>query len=206
MYNECNYKYGIIGIVSWILYMSGLLLMGIMYRKGVAYQYIYILMFVLVAATAFLLKRKDGFSFLGFGGNKLKKDSVISICIIAVVYIGSIFFSEYSVLQLLKLSLYYIFYIGAVEEIIFRGFIQNCLFGLKLNRSVTFLIGAAFFSLMHLPFQMYLHGNVSLMYLAEVWPNLIFTFVVHLVFCFITYKRKNILIPIAIHYVINYLL
>lgn len=206
MYNECNYKYGIIGIVSWILYMSGLLLMGIMYRKGVAYQYIYILMFVLVAATAFLLKRKDGFSFLGFGGNKLKKDSVISICIIAVVYIGSIFFSEYSVLQLLKLSFYYIFYIGAVEEIIFRGFIQNCLFGLKLNRSVTFLIGAAFFSLMHLPFQMYLHGNVSLMYLAEVWPNLIFTFVVHLVFCFITYKRKNILIPIAIHYVINYLL
>lgn len=206
MYNECNYKYGIIGIVSWILYMSGLLLMGIMYRKGVAYQYIYVLMFVLVAATAFLLKRKDGFSFLGFGGNKLKKDSVISICIIAVVYIGSIFFSEYSVLQLLKLSLYYIFYIGAVEEIIFRGFIQNCLFGLKLNRSVTFLIGAAFFSLMHLPFQMYLHGNVSLMYLAEVWPNLIFTFVVHLVFCFITYKRKNILIPIAIHYVINYLL
>lgn len=206
MYNECNYKYGIIGIVSWILYMSGLLLMGIMYRKGVAYQYIYVLMFVLVTATAFLLKRKDGFSFLGFGGNKLKKDSVISICIIAVVYIGSIFFSEYSVLQLLKLSLYYIFYIGAVEEIIFRGFIQNCLFGLKLNRSVTFLIGAAFFSLMHLPFQMYLHGNVSLMYLAEVWPNLIFTFVVHLVFCFITYKRKNILIPIAIHYVINYLL
>lgn len=208
MYKECNYKYGIIGIVSWILYMLGLLLMGIMHKNGFQYrqyQFIYVIMFFLVVAAAFLLKRKDGFSFLGFCGDKLKIDSVISVCMVAVVFIASIFFSEHSIPQLLKLSLYYIFYIGAVEEIIFRGFIQNCLFGLKLNRIVTFLTGGVFFSLMHLPFQMYLHGNVSLSYLAEVWPNLIFTFGVHLLFCFIANKRKNIMLPIAIHYAINYL-
>lgn len=205
MYKECKYKYGLIGIISWVLYMLGLVLMGIMYSNGFKYQFIYVIMFFMMVAAAFLLKRKNAFGFLGFGGDNLKKDSVISICIVAVVFIVSIFLSEYSVLQLLKLSLYYIFYIGAVEEIVFRGFIQNCLFGLKLNRSVTFLIGAAFFALMHLPFQMYLHGNVSIMYLVEVWPNLILTFVVHLVFCFITYKRENIMIPIAIHYAINYL-
>lgn len=208
MYKECDRKYGVIGVICWILYMAGLLLMGIMHKKGVAYrsyQSVYLIMFALVVITAFLLKRKNGFEFLGFGRDKIKKDCVISACIVAVVFIVSIFGSEYTVLQLLKRTLYYLLYIGAVEEITFRGFLQNCLFGLKLNRIVTFLIGAAFFSFMHLPFQMYLHDNVSLMYLAEVWPNLIFTFVFHLLMCLITYKRKNIMIPIAIHYVTNYL-
>lgn len=206
MYKECERKYGVIGIVCWILYMAGLLLMGIMCKNGFSYEFIYVLMFALVVIVAFLLKRKNGFEFLGFGGDKLKKDSIISACIVVVVFIASTFFSEYTILQLLKKTLYYLFYIGAVEEILFRGFIQNCLFGLKLNRIVTFMIGAAFFSLMHLPFQMYLHDNVSFMYLAEVWPNLIFTFVFHLLMCLITYKRKNIMIPIAIHYVIDYLM
>lgn len=206
MYKECERKYGVIGIVCWILYMAGLLLMGIMCKNGFSYQFIYVLMFVLVVVTAFLIKRKNGFEFLGVGGDKLKKDCIISACIVAVVFIVSVFGSEYTVLQLLKRTLYYLFYIGAVEEITFRGFIQNCLFGLKLNRIVTFMIGAAFFSLMHLPFQMYLHDNVSFMYLVEVWPNLIFTFVFHLLMCLITYKRKNIMIPIAIHYVIDYLM
>ena len=206
MYKECERKYGVIGIVCWILYMAGLLLMGIMCKNGFSYQFIYVLMFVLVVVTAFLIKRKNGFEFLGVGGDKLKKDCIISACIVAVVFIVSVFGSEYTVLQLLKRTLYYLFSIGAVEEITFRGFIQNCLFGLKLNRIVTFMIGAAFFSLMHLPFQMYLHDNVSFMYLVEVWPNLIFTFVFHLLMCLITYKRKNIMIPIAIHYVIDYLM
>lgn len=204
MYKECNRKYGVIGILFWILYMAGLLLMGILFKNGFSYEFIYVLMFALVVIVAFSLKRKNVFEFLGFGGDKLKKDSMISAGIVVVVFIASTFFSEYTILQLLKRTLYYLFYIGAVEEILFRGFIQNCLFGLKLNRIITFMIGAASFSLMHLPFQMYVHDNVSLMYLAEVWPNLIFTFVFHLLMCLITYKRKNIMIPTAIHYVINY--
>lgn len=35
-------------------------------------------------------------------------------------------------------------------------------------------------------------------------PQLIFTFVFHLVMCFIIYKRKDILIPTALHFALDF--
>ena len=91
------------------------------------------------------------------------------------------------------------------EEILFRGFIQNYLFGLKCNKYLVFLIGALMFSIMHLPFQMYKNNNVSLTYIIEALPQLVFCFTFHLIMCFITCKRKDITIPTALHYAIDYL-
>lgn len=53
---------------------------------------------------------------------------------------------------------------------------------------------------MHIPFQMFVHNNDSINYLIQALPNLIETFVSHLIFCFIAYKSKDITIPIALHY------
>ncbi len=61
------------------------------------------------------------------------------------------------------------------------------------------------FSLTHLPFQMYVNNNISLTYIIEALPQLIFTFIFHLIMCFITYKRKDITIPTSLHYAIDYL-
>lgn len=205
MYEKCDGKYARIGIAYWCIYMVGLFFMGIMYEKGLPYQSIYLTFFALLILIAFLINRKEAFQLLGFGGKKLKTDCIISICIVAVVFLISIFGGKDTVLGLLKTSLYFLFYIGAVEEIIFRGFIQNCLFGLKAGRTAIFIIGAVFFSLMHLPFQMYVHHNVSLTYIVQAFPQLIYTFLFHLFMCFLTYKRGNILIPIALHYTLNYM-
>ncbi|MDE7399257.1 MAG: CPBP family intramembrane metalloprotease, partial [Oscillospiraceae bacterium] len=97
------------------------------------------------------------------------------------------------------------FYIDAIEEILFRGLIQNYLFGFKLNKYVIFIIGALLFSFMHIPFQMFAHNNVSLNYLVKALPNLIETFIAHFTFCFIAYKRKDITISIALHYAYDFL-
>lgn len=70
---------------------------------------------------------------------------------------------------------------------------------------MIFTIGALFFSFMHIPFQMFVHNNVSLNYLVEALPNLIETFISHFVYCFIAYKRNDITIPIALHYAYNFL-
>ncbi len=47
--------------------------------------------------------------------------------------------------------------------------------------------------------------NVSWHYIVEALPNLIETFISHFVYCFIAYKRKDITIPIALHYAYNFL-
>lgn len=141
----------------------------------------------------------------GFEKEKLKTDIIISLIIIIITFIVVAIFSEQSLSIVIKQALYYLFYIAAIEEILFRGVIQNYLFGFKLNRYVIFIIGALLFSFSHIPFQMFVHNNVSLDYFAKAIPNLIETFIAHLVYCFIANKRKNLMIPIALHYAYDFL-
>ena len=75
----------------------------------------------------------------------------------------------------------------------------------RINKYVIFIIGASLFSFMYIPFQMFVHNNVSLHYLVDAIPNLLETFMAYFVYCFIAYKRKDITIPIALHYAYNFL-
>lgn len=100
---------------------------------------------------------------------------------------------------------YFVYFIGLFVAGIFRGLIQNYLFGFRFNKYLIFIIGALFFSFMHIPFQMFVHNNVSISYVIQAMPNLIETFISHFVLCFIAYKCKDITIPIALHYAYNFL-
>ena len=204
MYKEKNKTYFLIAIIYWILYMIGLLIMGILYKKGIKHYNIIYLVIAIIGVSIAIIKDKNLIN-LGFTKEKLKINFVISFIIIITVFIISVVVGKYSILKLIKYSLYYLFYISLIEEILFRGFIQNYLFGLKCNKYLVFLIGALMFSIMHLPFQMYKNNNVSLTYIIEALPQLVFCFTFHLIMCFITCKRKDITIPIALHYAIDYL-
>ncbi len=204
MYKEKSKIYFLIAIIYWLVYMIGLLLMGMLYKKGINYYNIIYLAISVIGILIVLIKDKNVIN-LGFTKEKLKTNLIISFAIIVIAFIISIIVGKYSFLRLVKGSLYYLFYISLLEEILFRGFIQNYLFGLKCNKYLVFLIGALMFSLTHLPFQMYVNNNVSLTYIIEALPQLIFTFIFHLIMCFITYKRKDITIPTSLHYAIDYL-
>ena len=156
MYKEKNKTYFLIAIIYWILYMIGLLIMGILYKKGIKHYNIIYLVIAIIGVSIAIIKDKNLIN-LGFTKEKLKINFVISFIIIITVFIISVVVGKYSILKLIKYSLYYLFYISLIEEILFRGFIQNYLFGLKCNKYLVFLIGALMFSIMHLPFQMY--GN-----------------------------------------------
>ena len=199
-----NKTYFLIAIIYWILYMIGLLIMGILYKKGIKHYNIIYLGIAIIGVSIAIIKDKNLIN-LGFTKEKLKINFVISFIIIITVFIISVVVGKYSILKLIKYSLYYLFYISLIEEILFRGFIQNYLFGLKCNKYLVFLIGALMFSIMHLPFQMYKNNNVSLTYIIEALPQLVFCFTFHLIMCFITCKRKDITIPTALHYAIDYL-
>ena len=111
-----------------------------------------------------LIKDKNIYN-LGFGIEKLRINLIISLIIVVVTFIVIWVFSDLAFNSLLKQMLYYLFYIAAIEEILFRGLIQNYLFGFRLNKYVIFIIGALLFSFMHIPFQMFVHNNVSWNYL-----------------------------------------
>ena len=204
MYKEKSKIYFLIAITYWLVYMIGLLQMGILYKKGINYYNIIYWTTSGIGIFIVIIKDKNVIN-LGFTKEKLKANLMISFAIIAIAFIISIIVGKYPILRLVKDSLYYLFYISLLEEILFRGFIQNYLFGLKCNKYLVFLIGALMFSLTHLPFQIYVNNNVSLTYIIKVLPQLIFTFIFHLFMCFITYKRKDITIPTSLHYAIDYL-
>lgn len=205
MYQSKNRSYGIIAVIFYCILFGGLLLAGLLYQNGFTFgmNIIYCSLFVMGVLIA-LIKDKNIYN-LGFGIEKLRINLIISLIIVVVTFIVIWVFSDLTFNNLLKQMLYYLFYIAAIEEILFRGLIQNYLFGFKLNKYVIFIIGALFFSFMHIPFQMFVHNNVSWNYLVVALPNLIETFISHFVYCFVAYKRKDITIPIALHYAYNFL-
>ena len=205
MYQSKNKSYGIIAIIYYCIFWGALLLAGLLYQKGFTYgmNIIYCSLFGMGVLIA-LIKDKNIHN-LGFGKEKLRMNLIISLIIVVITFVVIWIFSDLTFHNLVKQMLYYLFYIAAIEEILFRGLIQNYLFGFKLNKYVIFTIGALLFSFMHIPFQMFVHNNVSLHYLVEAIPNLIETFISHFVYCFIAYNRKDITIPIALHYAYNFL-
>lgn len=204
MYKEKNNFYFIIAMIYWIIYMLGLFVMGILYKKGIS-NYNIIYWIIAIIGILIVITKDKNIINLGFTKEKIKMNIIISFLIIIITFVISVIAGKYPILRLIRGSLYYLFYVSLLEEILFRGFIQNYLCGLKCNKYVIFIMGALLFSLIHLPFQMYVNNNVSLNYILEALPQLLFCFVFHLIMCFITYKRKDITIPIALHYAIDYL-
>jgi len=183
--------------------MAGYLLMGVVYKNGFEHYSLIQWLLLGIAILVTILKDKNIYS-LGFSKEKIKSNLLIAGAIVVLSVGFALLFSEHSVLTIFRGVAYYLIYIALLEEMIFRGFIQNYLFGLRVNRKVIYIIGGVFFSLMHLPFQMYVNDMVSFSYIVLALPQLIFTFFFHLLMCFITYKRKDILVPTALHFAIDF--
>lgn len=204
MYESKEKSYAVIAVIYWIIRCIGLFIEGILLKNNVPFHsIIYYILFMSVVIIV-LLKDKS-VKNLGFTKEKLKVNLPISIGLILIIFIISVFISSSPLIKLLKLAGYYLFYVSVIEEIIYRGFIQNYLFGLKIKRSLIFIIGALMFSLSHLPFQMFIHDNVTISYVFDALPQLLATFLIHLILCFITAKRKDITIPIALHFALDYI-
>ncbi len=203
MYQTKKKNYAIIAIVYFIVMMFGYLIMGVLHKCGVEYYSIIQWLFLIGTVLIVIIKDKNIIN-LGFTRKKVKWNALFAGLIIAVAIIFAFLFTDRSANIIIKAVFYYLIFIAFQEEIIFRGFIQNYLFGLSANRKVTFIIGAVMFALIHLPFQMFVNDMVSLSYVIVAMPQLVFTFLFHLLMCFITYKRNDILIPTALHFAIDF--
>ena len=204
MYEKRPKIYSVIAFGYWLLNICGLLAMGILHKSGVKNYYVIPWLLLVIAILIVIIKDKSIVG-LGFTKEKVKTNLIISAMIIIITFAISVIIGKYPILKLLEYSSYYLIYVAFREEIVYRGIIQNYLFGLTCNKYVIFIIGAVLFSLGHIPFQMYVDNNVSLSYIIDVLPQLGLLCVIHLILSFITYKRKDVTIPIALHFALNYL-
>lgn len=203
MYQSKDKKYAIIAICYYIILFLGYFVMGILYKKGIEH-YSFIQWLLGGAVILITLLKDKSVSDLGFSKARIKPNLAAASVIVLICVCFALLYSDISVLRILKGAAYYLIYISLLEEMIFRGFIQNYLFGMRMNRKLIYVMGALFFALMHLPFQMYVNDMVSISYVIVAAPQLAFTFFFHLLMCFITYKTRDILIPTAVHFAIDF--
>ncbi len=205
MYQPKDKSYAIIAVIYYLIYWFGLFVAGILYQKGIqsGMNIIYCVLFILGILIVWV--KDKNINNLGFYKGNGKKNLIVATIIVWATFFVIWIFSNLTFGTLILQMLYNLFYIAAIEEILFRGLIQNYLFGFKVNKYLVFILGAIFFSFMHIPFQMFVHDNVSISYVIQAIPNLIETFISHSIFCFIAYKSKDITIPIALHYAYNFL-
>lgn len=204
MYQEKESSYAVIAIVYYIVSVIAFFIMGVMSKNNNQwYHLIYVILFLIPGVIVW---RKDkNVQNLGLTKTNLSKNLWIAFAIVVISFMIGMSISDYSMIGLVQYAIYYLFYIGFVEELVYRGFVQNYLFGLPYERKTIFAIGGIFFSFMHIPFQMYVHNMEFLPYLLSQIQSLVVIFLLHLIMCYITYKRDDIIIPVALHFSIDFL-
>ncbi len=203
MYQTKKKTYAIIATLYFIVMIFGYLIMGVLYKRGIEY-YSIIQWLLLISAVLIVIIKDKSITNLGFTKEKITPNLLLAGVIIVVAVGFAIIYTDRSAIVIAKATFYYLLFIAFQEEMIFRGFIQNYLFGLDINRKIIYITGAVMFALMHLPFQMFVNDMVSLSYIFVAMPQLAFTFLFHLLMCFITYKRKDILVSTALHFAIDF--
>ena len=179
-----------------LLYCAELLIlygMGRLCLAGRAYSF---LRWLVPAVAAVIAWKKDrSLVVLGFGKGHLRTDAVILTAWLAVSFCIGLFVMQKPYPGIWQEACYYLFMVALCEEVLYRGFLQNYLFGLPYPKQICCLIGAGMFAASHLPFYLQVNGFHPIFLL-----QLSITFISDLVFCYIGEKRNNLLIPIAIHF------
>ncbi len=204
MYEKREHMCAVLACMYYAVLVICYFCMGILYTHG--FRYLSLFSWALsVLAVSIVFYTDHNFKAPGFYGEKTKANLIIACIIAAVCSVIGFCFSPLPASKVLYGIAYYLFYIALQEEVIFRGFLQSYLFGFHWKKQWLFVLGAAMFSLMHIPFQMFVYGLVSPAYLLVCWPQLIFTFCFHLAMCWLTYWRKDILLPTVLHFAIDFL-
>lgn len=198
MYHR-QFKNGVFSaVLIWLLNMLCLYLAGRFSDNDLLYWGTGI---VPAAAVVFITYRQDhGLKDLGFYPDHLKHDGTAMFCMLIIELLIGVYWIRMPWKHAVRSWLYYIFWIVLQEELVYRGGIQSHLFSPRLNRKVSYLIGAVMFSASHIPYQMQIRSWDTLFTI-----QLFNTFLVHLVYGWITEKRGNLCVPWAIHVASDFL-
>ncbi|MFA5380853.1 MAG: CPBP family intramembrane glutamic endopeptidase [Candidatus Izemoplasmatales bacterium] len=164
--------------------------------------------FFLLLIAVFLKIRKQKWSSVGLTSKNGKKSlrlglfySVVFIIVFLIIHwIKGDISIQSDWQKTLDKALYFLIVVAFFEEVTFRGFINSRLKGLIKNQTITIILTALFFSLMHMPFKsMSFEGDVMQYFAINGTYHIILCFV-HVIFQHFFDQHNNILAPGIMHF------
>lgn len=206
MYGRKQKSCAFLALGWYALYIISMLVFALLHIGiGTGYHVLHIglMMLPLLLVVHF----EKSFASIGFQGTNQFRDLLTALLTVTVCVLIALVAGKLSLLELCAKALYYFLYVALLEELVFRGFLQNYLMGfleMGVPEWVCRLIGGAMFALVHVPIPVW-YSFVAIEYFLMVIPQLVFAFVFHVAMCVLTEKRGNIMLPIAIHFAVDFL-
>lgn len=202
---EYGKKDGIFALIMYALVMVLYYCMGAVYASKNLYLGYQVNIGLVLLCIGLVVARKQPLKSIGISKKNLKTSLILgaipSILLLTVMLIAGLLGGDHfeTASNLLLSFLKFLFIIGFVEEIIFRGYIQTRIYGLIKKPIAAILITAVFFMLMHIPFQMGRAQMGVFEYITTNYISLLFTFAWHIVFNFMYSKYNSIAAPTLFH-------
>ena len=160
----------------------------------------------------FCIIRKQKLTTLGFSMSKAKESLRLGLMILALVAVigciwvnitGSSFQTDANII--LMRFIYFLIFIGFMEELVFRAYIGTRFYGFFSNKRLSIIVVGIMWSLSHVPFYM-MGTQISLFnYISLHWVNLLRIFVIHCGFQRLYSKYNSIIAPTILDFIINFI-
>lgn len=219
-YAEQSKKYGLKDVLSaFILYIVLLvefILMGnIFVNRGTTINETFIFTitgFMALSIISFVcllcVAHKHKFRTVGFSKTHWFNSFKIGMCLSIIVVIWGLIriFIFHGVIRnggwlISSRIVYYMVFIGFMEEFVFRGYIGTRLYGFIPNKKLSIVIAGIMFSLLHVPFQAIIAQVAPLDYLMTNSINLLIIFIMHIGFQHLYAKYNSIIAPTMFHFI-----
>lgn len=156
--------------------------------------------------------RKQKLITLGFSKNKAKESFNFGMILLILVSIigciganitGSRIQSDVGVI--LMRFIYFVFFIGFMEELVFRAYIGTRFFGVFSNKRLSIIVVGIMCSLLHIPFHMIITQISLFNYISLHWVSLLRITVFHCGFQWLYSKYNSIIAPTILHFIIDFI-
>ncbi len=154
---------------------------------------------------------KQKFDTVGFSKTHWIKSFKLGMFLFVIVIMGGLirylFFHgtvRSDIPRIFMRIIYFLFFIGFTEEVVFRGYIGTRLYGFFTSKGLSIVITGILFSLMHVPFQAMVAQVAPLEYIMINWSNLISISIMHIGFQWLYSKHNSIVAPTILHFIWDY--
>lgn len=152
-----------------------------------------------------LYLRKQSLASLGIKKSKTVKSIFLGILFALPFTLPTLIYGIYNQYNVANMGdliwrfFYFLFCIGFVEELAFRGFIQTRIRGIIKNQRLSIIVVGVMFGVMHIPFQMLLANMSPIQFVLYDIKHLMITMLVHGYLVFIYSRDNNIVAPTITH-------
>lgn len=160
----------------------------------------------------FCFIRKQQLVSVGFGKSQAKKSFVLGMILLILVVALGVIWSLISGLSIqtninaiIMRIIYYLVFIGFMEELVFRGYIGTRFYGCITNKRLSVVIVGIMFSLLHIPFHMVYAQMSFLEYISANWTNLFYISIFHCGFQWLYSKYNSIIAPTILHFIMDFI-